>query len=122
VPPLTMASTSFAVLQCGAVPVFADIDPSTWTLDPRSVEQRLTSRTKGIIPVSIYGLSPDMDPLMEICRRRGLFCLEDDAQCFLGYYRGRVVGSIGDASSFSFQSSKHGVMRGSGSGPIGAAG
>jgi len=107
VPPLTMASTSFAVLHCGAIPVFADIDPESWTLDPRSVEQRLTARTKAIIPVSIYGLSPDMDPLMEICRRRNLFCLEDDAQCFLGLYRGRVVGSIGHASSFSFQSSKH---------------
>src|SRR4051812_17413676 len=107
VPPLTMASTSFAVLHCGAVPVFSDIDPKSWTLDPRSVEQRVTSRTKAIIPVSIYGLSPDMDPLMEICRRHSLFCLEDDAQCFLGYYRGRVVGSIGHASSFSFQSSKH---------------
>ena len=107
VPPLTMASTSFAVLHCGAIPVFADIDPNTWTLDPRSVEQRVTPRTKAVIPVSIYGLPPDMDPLMEICRRHGLFCLEDDAQCFLGYYRGRVVGSIGHASSFSFQSSKH---------------
>jgi perosamine synthetase len=107
VPPLTMASTSFAVLHCGATPVFADIDPDAWTLDPRSVERRVTPRTKAIIPVSIYGLAPDMDPLMEICRRQSLFCLEDDAQCFLGYYRGRVVGSIGHASSFSFQSSKH---------------
>ncbi len=107
VPPLTMASTSFAVLHCGATPVFADIDPHTWTLDPRSVEQRLTPRTKGMIPVSIYGLAPDMDPLMEICERRGLFCLEDAAQCFLGYYNQRVVGSIGHASSFSFQSSKN---------------
>src|SRR5438477_12549359 len=78
VPPLTMASTSFAVLHAGAVPVFADIDLHSWTLDPRSVEQRVTARTKAVIPVSIYGLSPDMDPLMDICRRNNLFCLEDD--------------------------------------------
>src|SRR5258708_18397755 len=89
VPPLTMASTSFAVLHCGAIPVFADIDPNNWTLDPRSIQQRLTPRTKAIIPVSIYGLSPDMDALMEICQRRGLFCLEANAQCFLGLDRAR---------------------------------
>jgi perosamine synthetase len=107
VPPLTMASTSFAVLHAGAVPVFADIDPHTWLLDPKAVEQQITPRTKAIIPVSLYGLAPDMDVLMEIAARHKLFVLEDDAECFLGYYKGRIVGSIGHASSFSFQSSKH---------------
>ena len=107
VPPLTMASTSFAVLHAGAVPVFADIDPQTWLLDPKAVEQQVTTRTKAIIPVSLYGLAPDMDALMDIAERHKLFVLEDDAECFLGYYKGRIVGSIGHASSFSFQSSKH---------------
>ncbi|MFN8490464.1 MAG: DegT/DnrJ/EryC1/StrS family aminotransferase [Caldilineaceae bacterium] len=107
VPPLTMASTSFAVLHAGAVPVFADIDPQTWLLDPKAVERQVTARTKAIIPVSLYGLSPDMDALMTIAERHKLFVLEDDAECFLGYYKGRIVGSIGHASSFSFQSSKH---------------
>lgn len=107
VPPLTMAATTFAVIHAGAVPVFADIDPRTWTIDPKSIEERLTPRTKAIIPVAIYGLAPDMDSIMDIAGRRGLFVLEDDAQCYLGFYRGRVVGSIGHAASFSFQSSKH---------------
>lgn len=107
VPPLTMASTSFAVLHAGALPVFADIEPDTWTLSPASVEERITPRTRAILPVSIYGLAPDMDALMDIAARHKLFVLEDDAECFLGKYKGRVVGSIGDASSFSFQSSKH---------------
>jgi perosamine synthetase len=107
VPPLTMASTAFCVLHAGALPVFADVHPDTWTLDPQSVAQRITPRTKAVIPVSIYGLAPDMDPLMDLAAKRKLFVLEDDAQCFLGYYKGRIVGSIGHASSFSFQSSKH---------------
>ncbi len=107
VPPLTMASTSFAVLHAGAVPVFADIDPNTWTIDPKSIKECLTDRTKAIIPVAIYGLAPDMDAIMDIAKQHNLFVLEDDAECFLGYYKGRIIGSIGHASSFSFQSSKH---------------
>lgn len=107
VPPLTMASTAFCVLHAGALPVFADVDPDTWNLDPRSVAARLTPRTKAVIPVSLYGLPADLDPLMALAREHGLFVLEDDAECFLGYYKGRVAGSIAHASSFSFQSSKH---------------
>jgi perosamine synthetase len=107
VPPLTMASTAFTVLHAGATPVFADIEPNTWTIDPASVAAAITPRTRGIIPVAIYGLSPDMDPLMALAAQHGLFVLEDDAQCFLGTYKGRMVGTIGHAASFSFQSSKH---------------
>ncbi len=107
VPPLTMASTAFCVLHAGATPIFADVHPDTWTLDPKSVAARLTSRTKAIIPVALYGLSADLNSMMTLAREHGLFVLEDDAQCFLGYYNGQIVGSIGHASSFSFQSSKH---------------
>jgi perosamine synthetase len=107
VPPLTMASTSFAVLHSGALPVFADIDPLTWTIDPNSVEPLIGPRTKAIIPVSIYGLAPDLDSIWQLARTHDLFVLEDDAQCFLGRYKGRVVGSGSGAASFSFQSSKH---------------
>lgn len=107
VPPLTMASTTFAVLHAGALPVFADVDPHLWTIDPAAIARCITPATKAIIPVSIYGLSPDMDPIMELARQHNLFVLEDDAECFLGYYKGKIVGSIGHASSFSFQSSKH---------------
>lgn len=107
VPPLTMASTSLAVLHAGALPVFADIDPLTWTIDPNAIEALIGPRTKAIIPVSIYGLAPDLDRIWQLARAHDLFVLEDDAQCFLGRYKGRVVGSQGNAASFSFQSSKH---------------
>jgi len=107
VPPLTMASTAFAALHANAIPVFADIDPHTWTIDPQSIAACITPRTKAIIPVAIYGLAPDMDAIMELAARHNLFVLEDAAECFLGYYKGRIVGSIGHASSFSFQSTKH---------------
>ena len=86
VPPLTMASTSLAVLHANAIPVFADIDPDTWTISPDSIEKCITPRTKAIIPVSIYGLAPDMDAIMDIADSYNLFVLEDDAQCFLGRY------------------------------------
>jgi perosamine synthetase len=107
VPPLTMASTSFAVLQANAVPVFADIDKGTFEIDPLDIEKKITPRTKAIIPVALYGLSPDMDAIMAIAKKHNLFVLEDDAQCFLGYNKNRLVGTLGHMASFSFQSSKH---------------
>ena len=107
VPPLTMASTSFAVLQAGARPVFADVDPDTFCIDPSSIGKHVTARTRAIIPVALYGLSPDMDAIMAIASEHDLVVIEDDAQCFLGRYKGRLVGTIGHMASFSFQSSKH---------------
>ncbi len=107
VPPLTMASTSLAVLHQQAVPVFADIDPETFLIAPTSIAARITPRTRAIITVALYGLAPDMDPILALARQHGLAVIEDDAQCFLGRYKGRLVGSIGDLASFSFQNSKH---------------
>jgi perosamine synthetase len=103
VPPLTMASTPFAVLHANAVPVFADIDLHTFTIDPEDICRKITLYTKAIIPVALYGLSPDMDQIMDIAREHGLAVIEDDAECFLGYYKGKTVGSIGHMASFSFQ-------------------
>jgi len=107
VPPLTMSATSLAVLHTGATPIFADIDPHTWTLDPEAVRRSVSARTRAIIPVALYGLPPDMPALMAIAAQHGLGVVEDDAQCFLGAIGGRLAGSIAHASSFSFQSSKH---------------
>lgn len=107
VPPLTMSSTSFAVLHANAIPVFADVDGRTFNLDPVDVARRITPRTRAMIPVSLYGLPADFDPLLKIARDNNLAVIEDDAQCFLGSYKGRMVGSIGQLASFSFQSSKH---------------
>lgn len=107
VPPLTMMSTTFAVLHAGAVPVYADVRSDTFTVDPKNIESCLTEKTKAIITVALYGLSPDMDPIMEIAKRKRLCVIEDNAQCFLGYYKGKVAGSIGHFASYSFQMSKH---------------
>jgi len=107
VPPLTMSATSFAVLQANATPVFADVDRDTFQVDPKSIAERITPRTKAIITVALYGLSPDMDPIMELARKSNIKVMEDNAQCFLGTYKGRLAGTLADCASFSFQSSKH---------------
>jgi perosamine synthetase len=107
VPALTMASTAFSALYANAKPVFADVSPDTFTIDPEDVRKLITPRTRAIIPVSLYGLSPDMDPIMELAEEHDLTIIEDNAECVLGYYKNRIVGSMGDMASFSFQSSKH---------------
>lgn len=107
VPPLTMSATTFAVLQANATPVFADVDERTFQIDPNSIAERITSRTKAIITVALYGLSPDMDPILALAKKYDLAVIEDNAECFLGTYKGRIVGTLGDCASFSFQSSKH---------------
>ena len=106
-PPLTMSSTSFAILHCGAAPVYADIDPETFLISAKSIEARVTPRTKAIMPVALYGLPPDMDAINAIAQKHKLAVIEDDAQCFLGKYKGRTAGALGDMASFSFQNSKH---------------
>lgn len=107
VPPLTMSSTTFAVLQCGAIPIFADVDENTFQISPEAIESLVTERTKAIITVALYGLCPDMDAIMKIANQHNLFVLEDDAEAYGAEYKGRKVGTLGHAASFSFQSSKH---------------
>ena len=107
VPPLTMSSTSLAVLQANAVPVFADVDEKTFLISAPEIEKKITPKTKAIIIVSLYGLMPDMDAIMAIAKKHNLVVIEDDAQCFLGKYKGKNAGTIGHMSSFSFQASKH---------------
>ena len=111
VPAFTVFMTAGAALFANAIPIVADVEPDTWTLDPRDVERKITPRTKAIITVSICGLSPDMDPILKLAEDHGLTVIEDNAQCFLGYYKNRVVGSMGNFSSFSFQGSKHMTCR-----------
>ena len=122
VPPLTMSSTNLCVLFANAIPVFADIDPDTWTISVEDIKRKITPRTKAIIPVSLYGLSADIDAIMEIAKEHNITVIEDDAQCFLGRYKGRLVGSTAHMSSFCFQASKHmtaGRFSGLGYGSIG---
>jgi perosamine synthetase len=105
--PLTMASPSFAILYCGAKPVFADINPDTWCIDPHDIERKITPKTKGLLVIHLFGMPCDMDAIMDIARRHNLFVLEDAAQAVGATYKGKHVGTIGNAGSFSFQSSKH---------------
>ncbi len=107
VPPLTFAATGFAPLYIGAVPIFADIDPLTFNIAPDSILKKITKRTKAIITVSLYGLPPEMDRIMFIAKKYNLKVIEDNAQCVFGKYKGKIAGTIGDVSIFSFQRSKH---------------
>lgn len=103
----TFLATALAVLQHNAVPVFVDIDPGTYNIDPAKIEARITSRTKAIIPVHIHGLPADMDRIMTISRKYGLVVIEDAAQAHGATYTGKKVGTIGDMACFSFQGSKN---------------
>lgn len=107
VPPLTMSSTSLCVLQGGMVPVYADVNRHTWQIDVQSIEQVCDEKVKAIICVSLYGGCPDYDEIISFAKKRNIVLIEDNAETFLGKYKGKIVGSIGDFSSFSFQASKH---------------
>ena len=106
IPTLTFVATANAVAYCGATPVFLDSEPDTWNLDPYQIESQITPRTKGIIVVHIYGHPVDMDPVMEISRKRGLFVIEDSAEALGAEFNGHRVGSLGDIGTFSFYGNK----------------
>jgi perosamine synthetase len=106
VPDFTFGASANAILQRGAQPVFVDVDPATWTLDPHKAAKAVTSRTKAMMPVHIYGHPCDMDPLMDIARQHGLKVVEDCAEALGALYKGRPVGSIGDVGCFSFFANK----------------
>lgn len=107
VPPYTFIASIQAVLMNGAMPVFADIDPATFQMDPNEVAKKITSRTKAILPVHIMGLPVDMDRIMEIANKHNLLVIEDSCQAHLAVYGGKKVGAIGHAGCFSFQNSKN---------------
>jgi len=105
--PLTVISCMNAILYCNAVPVFADVDPDTFLIDPDDIERKITDKTKAIMPVHLYGQVCDMDRIMAIAKKHNLGVVEDCAQCYLGTYKGRLGGTIGDVGSWSFENSKH---------------
>lgn len=107
VTPNTFVATSLAILKEGGVPVFADIDPRTFNIDPEKVAKQVTKKTKAIYVVHYAGLMVDMDPIMEIARKHNLFVLEDCAHATGASYKGRMAGSIGDFGAFSFHSLKN---------------
>jgi len=105
--PFTFVATVAAILYTGATPVFVDIDPVSYTLDPGKLEFAITNRTKAIIPVHLYGQPADMDPILKIARDRGLTVIEDAAQAHGAEYNGRRAGSMGDLACFSFYPGKN---------------
>ena len=105
--PITDMGTLVGILFQNAIPVFADLDPKTYTMLPESIEERITEKTKAIIVVHLFGQSADMDPILEIARRHNLKVIEDCCQAYLAEYKGRLVGTMGDIGCFSLQQSKH---------------
>lgn len=103
----TFFATAGSISRTGALPVFVDIDPRTYNLDPSKIEAAITGRTKAIIPVHLYGQMCDMDPIMEIAAKHNLYVIEDAAQAISATYKGRKAGSIGTVGCFSFFPSKN---------------
>ncbi|MCA1293924.1 DegT/DnrJ/EryC1/StrS family aminotransferase [Paenibacillus sp. alder61] len=106
IPTFTYIATANAVKYCGATPVLVDCQNGSWGIDPNKIEEKITTRTKGIIVVHLYGHPVDMDPVMEIAKKHNLFVIEDAAEAHGAEYKGKVVGSIGDVGTFSFFGNK----------------
>ena len=105
--PFTFFATAGSIARTGATPVFVDIDPRTYNINPELIERAITPRTKAIVPVHLFGQMCDMDPIMRIANRHGLYVIEDAAQSITATYKGRKAGSIGAAGCFSFYPSKN---------------
>lgn len=107
IPPYTFIATASVIVEANCIPVFADIEPDTYNLDPQAVERAITPRTRAIIPVHFAGQACNMDAIMEIAKKYGLKVIEDACHAHGGEYKNKKLGSIGDAGCFSFQSSKN---------------
>jgi len=107
VPPFTFIATASSVINVNGVPIFADVDPETYNLDPAQIEQAITPRTRAIIPVHMSGMAADMDAILAIARKHGLVVIEDAAHAHGGRYQGKSLGALGDIGSFSFQQTKN---------------
>jgi dTDP-3-amino-3,4,6-trideoxy-alpha-D-glucose transaminase len=105
--PMSAAFSALAISRLGATPVFGDIDPLTMNLDPGTIEARITPRTRGILPVHLYGHPADLDPIMEIARRRDLIVVEDACQAHAARYKGQPVGRLAGIAGLSFYPTKN---------------
>ena len=105
-PTFTIVSCALAILRAGLKPVLVDSDPRTWCLDVNAVADKITPRTRAIMPVHMYGHPADMDPLLDLARKHNLFIIEDAAESHGASYKGQIVGGIGDLSCFSFYANK----------------
>lgn len=106
VPDFTMIASVNSILYTGAKPVFVDADIETWCIDPKLIEEKITKKTKAIMPVHIYGHPCDMDPIQKLAKKYNLSIVEDAAEAHGALYKNKKIGSLGDAASFSFYSNK----------------
>jgi len=106
VPAITFVATVNPIVYCGATPVFVDIDKDTWDINPKEIEKSITSKTKAIIPVHLYGNPCDMDEIMKIAEKYGLYVIEDATESLGAEYKGRMTGTIGHIGCFSFNGNK----------------
>lgn len=107
VPSFTFFATAGVVSRLNARPVFADVEPDTLTLSPESFERAITAHTRAVVPVHLYGQSADLDPILDVARRRGIAVVEDACQAIGARYRGRCVGTFGEVGAFSFFPTKN---------------
>ncbi|MGA2915463.1 MAG: DegT/DnrJ/EryC1/StrS family aminotransferase [Sedimentisphaerales bacterium] len=105
--PFTFFATAGCIVRVGAKPVFVDIDPGTYNINPSLIEKAITKKTKAIMPVHLYGQMAEMDPIMEIAKKHNLYVIEDAAQSISSTYKGRKAGSVGTCGCFSFFPSKN---------------
>jgi dTDP-4-amino-4,6-dideoxygalactose transaminase len=105
--PFTFFATAGAIARCNATPVFVDIDPITFNIDPSQIEAKITENTKAILPVHLYGQVSDMDPIIEIAKKHNLYVIEDAAQAIGATYKGKAVGELSDAATYSFFPTKN---------------
>src|SRR5450631_4035159 len=105
--PFTFVATSWAISYVGATPVYVDVDDATMNLDPKLLERAITAKTKAVMPVHLYGQPFDIDPILTICKKHKLPLVEDTAQAHAAKYKGKIVGTFGDISCFSFYPGKN---------------
>ncbi|MGG3467851.1 DegT/DnrJ/EryC1/StrS family aminotransferase [Neobacillus pocheonensis] len=105
--PYTFVASANTIIHTGATPVFVDIDPVTMNIDPKKIEEKITEKTKAIIPVHFAGYPCDMDPIMELAKKHNLIVIEDAAHAVYTKYKGKMIGSIGDFTCFSFYATKN---------------
>ncbi len=106
-PATTVVMDAYVTIHLGAIPVFVDIDPDTWNIDARKIEEKITGKTKAIIVVSLYGLPVDIDPIMKIAAKHNLVVIDDSAETLMSRYKGEVAGTRAHLGVYSFEKSKH---------------
>jgi perosamine synthetase len=106
-PATTVVMDAYVTIHLGAIPIFVDIDPNSWNIDARKIEEKITERTKAIIVVSLYGLPVDIDPIMEIAERHNLVVIDDSAETLMSRYKDKVAGTHAHFGVYSFEKSKH---------------